>query len=94
MACGYVENRATEVANHRTVPTTKIIRLLTEGRKELVAQLELLTEAQVQRVALHPRLQQPMRLLDWIYFLAEHDDHHLALARSAISNVVRMTNEH
>jgi hypothetical protein len=36
--------------------------------------------------AVHPRLQQPMRLVDMLYFVAEHDDHHLArmtaLARS------------
>ena len=28
--------------------------------------------------AIHPRLQQPMRLVDMLYFTAEHDDHHLA----------------
>jgi hypothetical protein len=27
---------------------------------------------------LHPRLKQPMRLVDHLYFAAEHDDHHLA----------------
>jgi hypothetical protein len=27
---------------------------------------------------LHPRLKQPMRLVDHLYFVAEHDDHHLA----------------
>jgi hypothetical protein len=26
----------------------------------------------------HPRLQTPMRLIDHLYFVAEHDDHHLA----------------
>jgi len=28
--------------------------------------------------ALHPRLQTPMRLIDHLFFIAEHDDHHLA----------------
>src|SRR5581483_472980 len=27
-----------------------------------------------------------IRLLDWVYLVAEHDDHHLALARQAISS--------
>lgn len=27
---------------------------------------------------------QLMRVLDWVYFAAEHDDHHLAKARRAI----------
>jgi hypothetical protein len=30
------------------------------------------------RTALHPRLGTPMRLLDHVLFIAEHDDHHLA----------------
>jgi len=30
---------------------------------------------------LHPRLRTPMRLLDHLHFVAEHDDHHLAKIR-------------
>ena len=30
------------------------------------------------RTSLHPRLKQPMRLADHLYFVAEHDDHHVA----------------
>ena len=82
-----MDNRATESANHRSVPIAEIIRRLGAGREELIRRLEVLTENEVQRAAIHPRLQKPMRLLDWIYFLAEHDDHHLALARSAIATL-------
>jgi hypothetical protein len=32
----------------------------------------------------HPRLRRPLRLVDWLYFLAEHDDHHLAKAREIL----------
>jgi hypothetical protein len=81
------ENRATEMANHRSIPIAKIIQRLTLGREELIFRLEALTEDEVGRVALHPRLQKPMRLLDWVYFLAEHDDHHLARARSVIGEI-------
>jgi uncharacterized damage-inducible protein DinB len=35
--------------------------------------------------SVHPRLQQPMRLIDSLYFVAEHDDHHIA----AISGLLR-----
>ena len=34
---------------------------------------------------LHPRLKQPMRLVDHLYFVAEHDDHHLAKIWEMIS---------
>ena len=47
-------------------------------RADLVAQLEQADEADWLRAALHPRLQAPMRLLDLAFFVAEHDDHHLA----------------
>jgi hypothetical protein len=32
-------------------------------------------------LARHPRLGTPMRLIDLAYFVAEHDDHHLARLR-------------
>jgi len=80
-----IENRATELADHRSVPVVEIIRRLTAGREGLVRRLELLTEEQVAIVAIHPRLEESMRLTDWVYFVAEHDDHHLAQARRAIT---------
>jgi len=40
--------------------------------------LDSYDESSVVRAALHPRLQQPMRVLDLAFFVAEHDDHHLA----------------
>jgi uncharacterized damage-inducible protein DinB len=79
-----VENRATKLADHRSVPAVEIIRRLAAGREGLVRRLERLAEGEVGIVAVHPRLQKPMRLLDWVYFVAEHDDHHLAQARKAI----------
>ena len=36
------------------------------------------TEAAVDRAAHHPRLDKPMRLIDMVFFAAEHDDQHLA----------------
>ena len=36
------------------------------------------TDFTFDRSMLHPRLQQPMRLVDHLCFVAEHDDHHLA----------------
>ena len=44
----------------------------------LVARLEDLDEAGVERSSQHPRLGQPMRVIDMAIFAAEHDDHHLA----------------
>lgn len=82
-----MENRATENGKHRDVPIAEIVEKLSNGREGLVSRLGALTQDEVAIVALHPRLQKPMRLLDWTHFLAEHDDHHLALARSAIQTL-------
>lgn len=78
------ENRLTENANHGQEPIAEILARLRVGRIELVRKLARLTAEEAAISALHPRLQVPMRLLDWVYFVAEHDDHHLAKARQAI----------
>ncbi len=47
------------------------------ARRHLVARLEGFDDAVLRVVARHPRLNQPMRLVDLMSFIAEHDDHHL-----------------
>jgi len=79
-----ITNRATERGNHRETPVAEILRQLRAGREELVRKLDALTQEEVGISALHPRVQKSMRLMDWVYFVAEHDDHHLAAARREI----------
>ena len=45
---------------------------------KLVRRLEQLDADRFGQTAIHPRLEQPMRIVDLIYFMAEHDDYHLA----------------
>jgi hypothetical protein len=85
-------NSATEAAGHNQVPMGVLIENLRSHRLEWVRKLEALTEEEVARTALHPRLQQPMRVLDFAYFIAEHDDHHLARARQAILDKLQPDN--
>jgi len=79
-----ISNRATQHGNHRRTAIAEILRQLRAGREELVSKLDNLTEEDVRISALHPRLQTSMRIIDWIYFVAEHDDHHLVAARRAL----------
>ena len=81
------ENRGTASADHRCIPIANIIATLANERAPFITRLEGLTENEVAIVAVHPRLQKPMRLLDWVCFLAEHDDHHLALARGVLTKL-------
>lgn len=73
-----LQNRTTHEANHNANSMTEILASLRATRFEMVNRLEAVDEALIGRTALHPRLQTPMRVLDSIFFVAEHDDHHLA----------------
>jgi len=59
-------------------PIGEILGALRSARLKLVRKFEQLGEQDVARSSIHPRLKKPMRLVDWCYFMAEHDDHHVA----------------
>jgi len=73
-----LKNRKTHEANHNTRPVDQILKEFREARLRLVKRIETIDPAFFARTLLHPRLKQPMRLVDHLYFVAEHDDHHLA----------------
>jgi len=73
-----LENRRTFEANHHGRALADILAEFRHTRLGIVARLETLSEADVRRTALHPRLQLPMSATDLFFFVAEHDDHHLA----------------
>ena len=79
-----MSNSATEHGNHRETPIAEILEKMRVGRNALVDKLAAMTEEDVAVTAMHPRLHKSMRLLDWAYFVAEHDDHHLAYVTIAI----------
>ncbi|MGB6599017.1 MAG: DinB family protein, partial [Candidatus Acidiferrum sp.] len=48
------------------------------ARGRLLKSVEEVDASLFTRAIVHPRLKTPMRLVDHLYFVAEHDDHHLA----------------
>ena len=78
-----MSNAATEQAQHNALPIAAVMDRLRTTRGALVQRLESLSLAEAQCVSVHPRLAQRMTIVDWMFFVAEHDDHHLALARIA-----------
>jgi len=72
-------NRKTDEANHNARPLEQILAQFRSARMQLLRRVEGVDPQLFSRTILHPRLQKPMRLLDHLYFVAEHDDHHLAL---------------
>ncbi len=73
-----LSNRKTHEAHHNQRPIGEILAEFRSARSQLVNQVENLGPAIYARALLHPRLKLPMRLVDHLYFVAEHDDHHLA----------------
>jgi uncharacterized damage-inducible protein DinB len=72
-----VENRKTHEANHNANTIENILIQFRKERMEFVRRLDAYDEAFVQRTALHPRLNTKIRVIDLVFFIAEHDDHHL-----------------
>src|SRR4028119_125989 len=71
-------NRKTHEANHNANSIERLLAEFRAERGEFVRRLDDLDAAFIERTALHPRLNLPMRVIDFAYFIAEHDDHHLA----------------
>jgi hypothetical protein len=71
-------NQKTHQANHNANTIEKILAQFRKERMEFVRRLDGYDESLVQRTSLHPRLKQKIRLIDLVFFIAEHDDHHLA----------------
>jgi hypothetical protein len=73
-----MKNEKTYKADHNAQPLHTILKKFRAERAAIVRKLEGLSEEEVARTALHPRLKKKIRLVDWLYFMAEHDDHHIA----------------
>jgi hypothetical protein len=73
-----MSNRKTYEASHNNVPVTSILNAFRTARHDIVHRLESFDGDIFARAALHPRLNVPMRLVDMLFFQAEHDDYHLA----------------
>lgn len=72
-----LENRKTHEAAHNDRPISDILAGFSATRGRVVERLARMGPAELARTALHPRLQQPMSVVDLCFFVAEHDDHHL-----------------
>jgi uncharacterized damage-inducible protein DinB len=77
-------NQRTHAANHNETEIAVLLQNFRAQRQLLVNKLINLDDKQLLNTALHPRLKTPMRIIDLAYFVAEHDDHHLACIREIL----------
>jgi len=80
-----LNNTKTKEARHNEKTLEDLMQLFVAERQKILEAIYGFDEALLARISIHPRLNQPMRLIDSLYFVAEHDDHHIA----AISNLLR-----
>ena len=80
-----LENRRTHEARHNERPIADLLRDFHSARERILRRLDAMDARALGRVARHPRLRQPMSVVDLCFFVAEHDDHHL----ETISDIVR-----
>jgi uncharacterized damage-inducible protein DinB len=71
-------NTKTHETDHDARDFEALIQDFRQHRHELMRVLNSVTEADLDKAAVHPRLGTPMKIIDLAYFVAEHDDHHLA----------------
>jgi hypothetical protein len=73
-----LENRRTWEANHNARPLAEVIDGFRRSRSRNVARIQAMSRDLLERTAVHPRLGQPMRVVDLALFHVEHDEHHIA----------------
>lgn len=80
-----LNNTKTKEAHHNSKTIQELIQQFSEGRNKLIQKVENIDAGSASHTALHPRLVQPMRLVDALFFVAEHDDHHITMIRQLIN---------
>jgi uncharacterized damage-inducible protein DinB len=73
-----LQNRKTDEANYNAQLLDTILAGFRSARAKLVTRAGEVDSSLFSQAIPHPRLKTPMRLVDHLYFVAEHDDHHLA----------------
>lgn len=79
-----LDNKATSEAGFNTYTITALLEKFLEERRTTLSLLDSINVPAKKHTSMHPRLQQPMRIMDIAYFTAEHDDHHIAVIRELI----------
>lgn len=73
-----LQNRATTEAGYNGQSLEAILAAFRAERARLLARVAELDGPAWSRTIVHPRMKVPMSLADHLFFVAEHDDHHLA----------------
>jgi uncharacterized damage-inducible protein DinB len=84
-----LNNTKTKEAGHNEKSLEYLLQAFVRERQRMLESVYVFDRRTLGLTSVHPRLQQPMRMIDSLYFVAEHDDHHLA----KISGLLRIRPE-
>lgn len=73
------------LAGHRQRDLGDVLEELHLKRMAFLRRVERLPQASLSHVAAHPCKDRPMRPMDMLLWIAEHDDHHLATLRALVA---------
>lgn len=73
-----MSNRATKEGGFNAREIHDLLREFRRAREHQAERLDALEESDFARISTHPRLKIPMRLIDAVTFVCQHDDYHLA----------------
>ncbi len=77
MTVADLNNRATDEGRFNQYDLESLLDLFREERKKTIELLRKFRGTDFQHSINHPRLNQPMRIVDLMSFVADHDEHHL-----------------
>ena len=84
-----LNNTKTKEAGHNEKTLERLMQTFVIERQKILEAVYDFDRGTLGLISVHPRLQQPMLLIDSLYFVAEHDYHHIA----KISSLLREPND-
>ncbi len=76
-----MSNRKTHDADYNQADGWELLDRFRNAREALANKFDALPIEVIAHVAEHPRLKRPMNVPEWVFFMCEHDDHHLQRIR-------------
>ncbi|WP_333889113.1 DinB family protein [Sphingobacterium siyangense] len=87
MSTADLSNTATDQSSFNKMVVEELINDLVSEREKTIVMLQKLSEEDLLKTSMHPRLQHPMNIIDLMHFVAEHDLHHLHTIKSIIGTM-------
>jgi len=79
-----MSNKKTYEADHNKKNGSDLINEFRKTRAQFISKLKSFDESKLDHKALHPRLQKQITIVDLVYFVGEHDNHHLTILSALI----------